>query len=154
MAEMNNPKTALLNLRIIWFALVMGVVTIGGMLVFLHQSHEPVEQKPPGPLTFIACGTMLCAIPAGFLVRQAVYRKGAAGGVVLPAQYFTGNVIAMALCEGAAIQSLILWFTANESWWALIAAAVALAVLVLLLPTGRAMYADDIDADNPYRQQP
>jgi hypothetical protein len=123
------------TLRIIWAALLMGLLSFA--VVVLMMGHEPtVDASMRQLLFYIAIGMAVVLIPAGFVVRRVMYRKGRQDdGSVSPQMYSTGNILFFAFCEGVGMFAITcMMINGGGPGPHAIIAAVAAAVLLLNFP--------------------
>jgi len=152
--QMLNSAPVLLRLRIIWAALVLGVVTFGafvGLLVAAGGLPGAGHHAAPADmLTLIAVAMLVMMIPAGLFARNQFYKKNWRANVVTPSGYFTGNLLLLAMLEGVAMFSIVATLIIGAFGWAILPGVIALALLLVNFPTGRPMQ----PAENPYESPP
>lgn len=137
-----NPKQALLNLRIVWGVLLLGVITfMFVVIIILAGGNGPTPDPQASAIIFIVSLAMLATtVPIGYFVRMQVYKRSWRGEVISPAGYTVGNIIVLACCEGPAFFSLIVVMINGSFWPAIIPAVIAMAIMVINFPNGRAMF--------------
>jgi Flp pilus assembly protein CpaB len=111
-----NPKQALWPVRIIWLALVVSVAVMAGVFAFLIRGGASPAQIDPQVVTILFYASIAVAaagIPLGLFLRGQMFKAGWVGNVVQPGAYLTGNIIAWALSEVAAMFSIIVSFLAG-----------------------------------------
>lgn len=131
-----NFKQVKLSLRIIWLALMMGVVTFGGVVVMIVQNQD---QADPGEPVKVELGIYIVWIAftvfnvvASLLIRRLFLAKAQRP---IPLQRFVAaNIISWALCEAPAFLSLVLCLIPNELFPFVYGAAAALAVMIFSPP--------------------
>ena len=140
--DLLSPKTALLNVRIVWGALLFGVIAFMFVVIFLLAGdQQPPLEPQTSTIMFIVSLVMLATtVPVGYFVRMQVYKRSWQGDVISPAGYTTGNIILLACCEGPAFFALILVLMNGSFWPAIIPAAIAMGIMVINFPNGRAMF--------------
>lgn len=129
----NLQKRALMNMRIIWMALVMGQVLFLLILVLLILPSQHVVHPQP-ILAMVAFIFMAAAIPGAFVARTMIFRRTGADGRLAPATYFTGSIIFWAGCEGVTFFALIVAMINGNLWPTIIVAAIGLALCALTFP--------------------
>ena len=147
--QMEDPPQALRMARILWAALCMGVVFFGVVIVFLTQSAaDEARTSTQGecPFFYVACVIAVVAVIGGLIVRRLIFKSATSEGVVNPQGYMTGNIIAWAACEGAAFAGIIFCLVDGKLMPTILPPVVPFAVLLLLWPTGRAMFSVPPDA--------
>ena len=98
-----NPRQALIVIRIIWAALLMGVLVFAAVVLFV----VPPPASAPDPLIartllYVAVAMLCVLVPVGWLIRGFIWRAGRTeDGTVSVGAYNTGNIIQLAMCEGS-----------------------------------------------------
>jgi hypothetical protein len=121
--------------RIIWAALVVGVVLFLAVVLFV----VPPQSQPDGGnvLLWVAAGLTAVNLPLAWIVRSTIHaRARGANDRVAPGVWFTGNLVHWALCEGAAFFGAVVTMLSEERFPALVVPLVALGGLLLGYPTG------------------
>jgi hypothetical protein len=131
------PAKALMTLRIIWFALLMGQVMFFLVLelVLLPQRQPP--EHPNKLLPLVSVVMLLSVVPVTFIVRTVILSRarGEDGAVPLPV-YATGNILFWAGCEGVSMFALVVMLLNVSIWPTIVVAGIAVALQVLTFPTG------------------
>ncbi len=128
-----NFETRVRVLQIITFALVMGVVMFGAVVVLLLRALEPPAATPV--ISGIAAGFAVFAIVLHVVLPKIIVRNTLAnqGPKANPESllnvYQTQHIIALALLEGAAFFNLVATILEHHVWS--IAVAVALVMIML-----------------------
>ena len=143
-----EPKRALVLARVIWFVMVAMVGSLFTFLVVTGQTAQQLLAREadgqsvavPPILFYVGIGLTGLALTMGPFLRGQIFKAGWVGDVVKPSAYFAGNIIAWALCEGAAMYGLVVFFLAGSFWPYGLPPAVAYLFLLLLWPNGRAMF--------------
>ncbi|MFA7237597.1 MAG: hypothetical protein WC058_12095 [Phycisphaeraceae bacterium] len=147
---LNNPPTALLLGRIIWAAMSLSCIIVGAMMFSMMRGDGLHTESPPERLE---AGIILAvvSIPAAFIMRGRIFKRGWMGDVVTPAAFLYGTLVSCAVCEGAFTIAMMFTFVNHFSPGFWMAPAVAFAGLLLLWPNGRAMFPPrSKPADNSY----
>jgi len=145
MNELRKPtedeiNQALMTQRIIWGALLMGVVATAIVMYVIASDREPAEGGSDATLfLIIVLAFMAMELPIAFVMRTVIWKKAEINGAVPPQAYMTGNIIAWALAEGAAFMAIVLAFIGGQFIPNVWPAGIALAVLLALFPTGKPM---------------
>lgn len=134
-----DPKTALLNTRIIWGTLLMGQLIFLFVVLAMADKMEPMDQETARLFTIIVCGTSVMSIGMGLFIRMQIYKKNWQGDCVSPSGYVGGNMIALASIEGMSLFSLVVVLLSGEVGMNLILPVIFLALFVLNFPNGKAM---------------
>ena len=136
---------ALLTLRIIWAALLVGQIAL---LVVILKVILPGRTQPPQinqPLTMVCYGMLATMVPVGFVVRMMIFRRGRDEfGAIAPGAYGTGNIVFWALCEGVSFFSLICVMQNGSLAPTIYVTAAAVALQVTAFPTGGRMRSNDV----------
>lgn len=137
-----DQRSARFVTQLIWLALLVGQLIFLFVVVFLHsQQNQPPDPELIQTLT-LASFCLLIAIPAGYFVRNQIYKRGWVEHAVVPASYVQGNLVLLACCEAVAFFSLIVTLLAGSFGWPTAPALLALSVHVLNFPTGRPLEPD------------
>ena len=147
--ERLDPKAALLNLRIIWAGMMLGLIGFMFVVIFILSTGGPARGNPQmAPVLFaIAVAMLVTTVPIGYFVRMQVYKRSWRGEVISTGGYTTGNIILFACCEGPAFFALILVLMNRSFWPEIIPAAIAMAIMVINFPNGRAMFPPESFSD-------
>lgn len=136
-----NPRAALVSLRILWGAMVMGLVLLGVVLALtqntLSQTDGPGQVR--ATYTVVAYAMLVLMVPVGYFVRNQVYKSGWREHAVTPQAYFTGNLILFAVFEGLALAGFLLSALVGFDPVVLIPGAIGFGLLLLNFPTGKPM---------------
>lgn len=133
-----TPRSALMMARVIWAALLMGVVIAGVMmlLTFGGRASQGNASMVPFMVSLVMAMTLL---PAAYVVRAMMYRKSAVDGVVPPEKFLPANILFMAMIEGPMFTGLVMATVMGELFPTIVVPVVLLVVYVLNFPTGRVM---------------
>ena len=126
-------KKALLNMRIIWLALLMGQLMFLLILVLLILPRQ-LNVHPQPILSTVAFILTAAVIPAAFVARMMIFRRRHTDGRLAPATYFTGSIIFWAGCESVTFFGLIVAMINGNLWPTIIVVAIALALFTLTFP--------------------
>ena len=126
-------KKALLNMRIIWLALLMGQLMFLLILVLLILPRQ-LNVHPQPILSTVAFILTAAVIPAAFVARMMIFRRRHTDGRLAPATYFTGSIIFWAGCESVNFFGLIVAMINGNLWPTIIVVAIALALFTLTFP--------------------
>jgi hypothetical protein len=140
-SSLNNasPQQALMTIRIIWAALILGQLGFAGVTgVIISQPNA--HAAPPVPILPVICFLMLATvIPITFIVRTLMLRAArAAYGMVPPARYASASLVFWAGCEGVSFFGLITALVNRTFWPSIVVVAVALACQALMMPLASA----------------
>jgi hypothetical protein len=138
-----TPEQALLTLRILWGAQILGIVVVATVMAMVFSDSSESQPGAEGlwPAVYAgAWGLLLVGMAVGWFVRNQVYKRYWEAGAVTPAGYVQGNIVFVAITEGAVILGLILSLVFGTPWvWAVLPAALAVAVLLGTFPGGGPM---------------
>lgn len=129
-----SPKQALLLSRIIWAALLMGQIMFLVVILVMRQGGED-QPKPQPILGYVAIGMALMAVPPAFFLRKVTFGKLDDDGHVAPGKFTSGNILFLALLEGASFFGLVVFFLGDPI--GIVASMGLMAVQVVNFPTGR-----------------
>jgi hypothetical protein len=130
-----TPKQALLTMRIIWGAMLMGEIAF---LTVLMTVVLPARKDPPNVqrVLVITSAIMLATvIPVAFFVRSAIFNRARTEGGIPAGPYATGNIIFWAACEGTTFFALVAALLNGSLAPTVYFAAVAIAVQVTAFPS-------------------
>ncbi len=141
MTESPDKTTkALLSIRIIWAMMLAGQLVFLIVVVTLLGTgfvEGPTDLHPVAG--YIGLGVLVVAAPAAHIARQQVYKANWQGEAISPGGYANGNIVHLAILEGAAIVNLIAALISGSWVPGLISALVAMAIQAASYPNGRAM---------------
>jgi len=129
----NLQKRVLINMRIIWLALLIGQLMFLLILVLLILPNQHVVHPQP-ILATVAFILTAAVIPAAFVARMMIFRRTRADGRMAPATYFTGSIIFWGGCESVTFFGLIVAMINGNLWPTIIVVAIALALFALTIP--------------------
>ncbi|MEM1109804.1 MAG: hypothetical protein AAGH99_14050 [Planctomycetota bacterium] len=140
-AENVNP---LMTIRVIWAAILMGLITVAGIMAVIaggDSSEEPAVGGAEGlPIvTLLSAGLLLIAIPMAYFLRNQTYKKNWAGDAVTPSGYITGNILFVAFLEAPGIVSAIAMVVHGGVFPHVLPMIVAAGIILANFPTGRPM---------------
>jgi uncharacterized integral membrane protein len=152
--QLQTPEKALATLRILWAAMVMGVViftvvaTVAGPL----QPSSGPQDALPSLLFYISLVMMATGVAMGIFLRGQIYKRGWEGLAVKPGAYFSGTLIALALIEGPALFGGVSLMLADRIFPYIISPLLGIALMLLCFPTGKPMQPrqPDLGDNNPY----
>jgi hypothetical protein len=129
---MERPAT--LGIRptayVVWGALVFGVVTFAVVASFVGPELRRGSAQAPDVLAELSLAVAVAGVLASRLVPPRLRRPADRDP---DAFAMSRNVVAAALCEGAALFGLVAWMLTGSAWGA-VGAAIALAGLISCFP--------------------
>jgi hypothetical protein len=129
-----------LILRIIWAAMLAGEGIFLAVIVGLLSAGQFVPSDSLHPLmAYVALGLLAVAVPAGYFFRMQIYKANWREHAVAPLGYMRGNIILLAMLEGAAMFSLLAVLLTGRYVPEAIGAFLAMAVQGVNFPTGKPM---------------
>jgi hypothetical protein len=144
---MNSPsqpptaKGALVTTRIIWAALLLGQIVFLIVTLVIRANPAALPANDTAKILAYAAMAMVAAVaPVAFLLRRLIYGQGDARGSIEPQKYVAGNIVFLALFEGASFVGLVAFFFGNPL--GLVASAVAIIIQVVSFPTGSVLDSD------------
>ncbi len=125
----------------VWGAMLVGVLTLGAVLVALAQGDADPGATKVGPVRVgvIALGGLVVLMAASYYARLQAYKKGWKRFAVEPQAYFMGNLIVFAALEGASMLALLLGAFVGDRLACYGIATAAFAALLLNYPNGNPM---------------
>lgn len=143
LAALQRERT-LLTLRVLWGALLAGIGFLFLMMLSLWHK-DAVPDSPPRiarGLGYAAVILLVTLVPLGYFIRNQTYKRYWQGDAIAPPGYLGGNLALFVLCSLAASVGLAATLVARTHGWhclTAVPAVVAVAVLVINFPNGRAM---------------
>ena len=144
-ANEDNPAQPLTTIRIIWGAILMGLIVISSVMVVVTLSESPDEATPAldenglPVVTIAAAALLIAAVPAAYFLRNQIYKKHWSGDAVEPEGYVTGNVLFLALIEGPAVVAAIGIVVHGSVFPQVIPLVIAAGIILANFPTGGPM---------------
>lgn len=114
-------EVRLRTLRILWAAFLATIGLYVLVMRFTAGSRDAAEEGAGNPTLLAAFAALaLASVAASFVLKRVFYARAAERGE--PAQFQTGFIIALALCESAALFGMVgLFVTLNRYAYALLA---------------------------------
>ncbi|MEM6757442.1 MAG: hypothetical protein AAF586_09765 [Planctomycetota bacterium] len=140
-----TPEQALTTARIVWAALLLGVLTVTGIMIAMTLQSPP---QPTGIDWFfigLPAALLVMAAGIGHVVRQQVYKAGWVNHVVNPKAYVTGLIIYLAALEGVCVIAAIFMVIGAPMIPSLLIIGVGLALMAINFPNGKPMFPPDRD---------
>jgi hypothetical protein len=130
-------KQALLNLRIIWFALLLGPIGFMCVIAFrlMPGAREHLEVQPA--LIWVTTIMFATVIPMGFMIRWFLFKRMRPDGSLSPTIYRAGNIIFWAMCEMVAFLGLVTAMINGSFWPTILFVAAALGLQTITFPFAR-----------------
>ena len=129
-----NVQT-LLNLRIIWFALLIGPLSFL-MIVVFGMIPSTLNVTPQPMFTWICAGMLVIELPIFLAIRASIFRRGRLDGRLMLKSYTIGNIIFWAGCEGVAFFGIVAAMINKKLSPTLPFIVIALAMQALTFPIG------------------
>jgi len=133
----------LVMLRSIWGAMIIGLVLMGLVLSSRAggppDAAEAVIPNTRNTYAIVMYAMLLLAVPAGYFVRNQLYKSGWREHAVTPQAYFIGNIILFSVLEGLTFSGFMLSVMVDLDPIVLIPGAIGFALLLLNFPTGKPM---------------
>jgi len=126
---------ALIQVRIMWFALLSGQFICMGVFAVINRPKQPLVI----PLEYLVGANFLIlftVVPAAFFVRRLIFRWGEVDGVISAQAFSRGNIIFWASCEAVSFFGLITAFISGSWWPAIVPTVIALGLHALTFPVG------------------
>lgn len=127
---MPPPPDARRAAYVIWGALLLGLLVFAAIASYLAPGFRSRGQPSPALLAQIALAFAFSAV-LGSRVLPRLMRPSP--GVAREQFALTRNIVALALCESAALVGLVAWILTGGEW-ALVAAAMGIAGVIACFP--------------------
>jgi hypothetical protein len=134
-----NPKQALITVRIIWAALLLGQIVFLAVILTIRQKSAD-RPRPEPMLGYVAIAMALAAVPMAFVLRKASYGRADEQGHIPVSKFVTGNILFLAMLEGASFFGLVVFFLGDPI--GIVASAGLMAVQLVNFPRGGLIGAD------------
>lgn len=133
---MTPPKIPFAMQRLVFLALVFGVLAFMGVIALLHSSGGPPIVAAPIPELDLVCmgfgaGSTVAALALrGLLHRRADALPPDARGVAR----FRAHLVPLAILEGGSLLALVTWMVNGHPLPGLVVALVLLSVMIMIIP--------------------
>jgi hypothetical protein len=136
-----DETRALLTIRVIWAALILGQVVFAAVIAVINSGDQPVgDDAELGQVLFYAsAGLLALAVPTAYFIRGQIYKANWRGNAITPAGYISGNLLFLAMLEGASLLSLVAVLLGGAFWPNALPAALAVVVQLVNFPDGKPM---------------
>jgi hypothetical protein len=130
-----NSKSVLRTVRVLYFALILGILSFLAVTFLISQGFKFAFEKSD-PIIFANIILFILAIPIGYLVSQAMWKKIEKD---LPLKdkllkYQTGFLIRLATCEGVGLFSIVGFLLSNNLIY-LVLTGIILLIIVYYFPS-------------------
>lgn len=137
-----DPRKALVVMRLLWAAILMGMIVYLVVVLVAKVPHNPQSKSASlhDMLFYINSGMLFVGLFVGYTLRNQFYKKHWEGEVVKPQGYLHGNLLLWAIAEGCGMFSLTIVLisgTFDPYIWPAVGAA---ASIVINFPTGHIMF--------------
>jgi hypothetical protein len=140
--DTTDPQRALLQLRIIWAAM------LAGQVAFLLIVLALVGRETAGASGFSAIGlfwivvlALVVATPMSYGLRNQMYKRHWEQHRIQPRGYLSGNVILFGVMEGVCLLGLVVTLLEGRLWPNLLPCVAAMAIAAFNFPSGTPMRA-------------
>ena len=134
-----SKEQALKNIRMIWAALLSGMLIFFFIVLFLNQANDPRPFEQVKSLYVIAVGFAMLSVMFGSFIRMQIYKKHWQNNCVTPRGYVSGQLLSLACIEGACLFALVVVFIQQDTGVTLALPAVLMAIFILNFPNGKPM---------------
>jgi len=142
-----HPARALSTTIMLWGGLLSGQVTFVIVILVLKSGNRSNPSSDLAELLHVISWIALAAaVPMGYFIRNQTYKANWQGDVVTPGGYVTGNLLLLAMLEGAGMIALVGTLLADTIWPNLLPAILAMVAQAINFPNGKAMR----PTTNPY----
>ena len=133
--EYINSKSVLRSIRVIYFALILGLLSFLSVTFLISQDFRFAFDKND-PVLFANLILFISAIPLGYLVPQSIWKRIEKD---LPLQdkllkYQTGFLIRLATCEGVGLFSIVGFLISNNLFY-LVLTGIILLIIFYYFPS-------------------
>jgi hypothetical protein len=137
--ENMSPQMALLQMRIVWAALLIGqLIFMGVVIIFCLKSDSP--QFEPIEFLYVTCAVIcLALVMASTFIRMQIYKRNWVENAVTPNGYIAGQIVALAMIEGANLMSLLVIMLNRKLDLTFVLPIVLLGVFLMSFPNGKPM---------------
>jgi FtsH-binding integral membrane protein len=152
-----NRRATLMVVRIVWSALVLGQLGFGVVVYLTLQSGSMSQQYQPHlapQMLAIAIAVLVGAMGLGYFVRNQAYKKHWCEHAVGPPGFFMGNLILLALLEGASFVTFVFVLMTGQLLPMILPAVASLAVQAVNFPSGLPMQSSPPDFTQAPRRCP
>ena len=135
-----DPKKALMTIRIIWGALINGLVVLTVVITVVNASGPVTEDAQIGGMVAGAAGLLLLlGAPIGLFLRGQAFKRHWKNDAVTPEGYSQGCLMAWAPIEAASTVGLVAVLLGGSLWPFGLPTAAGIGLLLALWPNGKAM---------------
>ncbi len=124
-----NSRSVLRSIKVVYFSLILGLLSFLAVTFLISKDFKFTLDKSD-PIIFANLVLFLLAIPVGFLVSQAMWKRIEKG---LPLKdkllkYQSGFLIRMATCEGVGLFSIVGLLLSNNLIYLVFTATILLII--------------------------
>ncbi|MCC6680559.1 MAG: hypothetical protein IT445_06610 [Phycisphaeraceae bacterium] len=144
MSSPQTPDSALRLLRVIWAAMLLGIIALAG-LALTFAGGQPNNADAAFDIDRIQIGLligMVVTVALAHVIRLQIYKRHWRDYAILPQGYFLGNLILFALLEGFIVLNLVMMLVAHQAAALALPAAIMLVLFVINFPTGSMMFSN------------
>jgi hypothetical protein len=127
-------NAALLQLWIIWFALLMGPIAFLVASVLLVLPHRVPADPPMWMLVWVNAGMLVTVVPVALLIRRFIFRRARNEHGINAIAYSAGNIVFWAACEAVAFVGLVVALVNGSLKPTIFIVAIAFALQVAAFP--------------------
>ncbi len=151
MSTPQTPDSALRLLRVIWAAMLLGIMALAGLAMTYaggqagDASTSTAADAPSYDISRIRIGLligMVVAVALAHVIRLQIYKRNWRDFAILPRGYFVGNLIMFVLLEAFVLVNLVMMLVTHQAAPLALPAAITLIVFVINFPTGSVMFPD------------
>jgi hypothetical protein len=149
----SSPRQALLLARIIWGAMLGGLVMLLVVAVMIggKRAGDAEGAGQFASLTWGVWALLAAGWGVGTFVRGQIFKRHWVGEVVTPTGFIVGSVVSWAMVEGPTMLGLVLCI-ADGLWPHVWVVAGGIGLMVLMFPSGRVMMTSgEREPRNPYQ---
>jgi len=136
-SQPQTPEQALLNLRIIWGAMVMAALTLSIVLTVMTFQSPPPNHGMIWLFSGAPAVMLVLAAVIGHLARQQIFKANWQDNAVTPDGYAKATIVYLAMHEFIVTVTAIFMLVGGPIHFNLPIIAAALALMAINFPTGK-----------------
>ena len=137
--ENMTPAKALLQMRLIWGALLAGQLIFMVFVIVYCLNNDSPSLEADRILYGAATGVCLVIVLMASYIRMQIYKRHWVENAVTPQGYVSGQVVSLGMIEGANMLSLVIIFLGGKFDVTFSLPIALLAVFLTSFPNGKPM---------------
>lgn len=132
---MTSPQIPFAAQRVVFLALVFGLLVFMGVIAVLQNSGQPVAATPIPVLDTVSIALGAVTAVGAFAVRGPLHRQAdAQPPTARGLARFRAHLVPLAILEGGALFALVTWLLNGNAVPSLVVANLLLAMMIAILP--------------------